>query len=1415
MVTIITESKRYFYTGTEIRKGIEIYDSPFHPVFENCERINYVNLEPFRVADYNGRFFLLDEIKIEKGFSVETKLGNGIILEEADTVALVRLFNGDEKVFYKKDLVKDELELTVKSFNSLKSIEPLIEEKLRLERETAQKLILEEVQKSLEEPKGFFGGLKDKVKNLFAGKTPEVKTPEVKAPEPKIDHSVTDLHTGKVSNLQEIQHQPTGNPMLTHVSLHNNIPKHENDKFTYHYKTPTGFKQSSEPLENGDNHEHIKDKKIFVPGEQILHNNQIYNVKSHFHPENPEKMLLHKEGKNFSINRNEAKLHGPDLTKSALVDLQDGTKKFHHQVKEGDMLMKNGVPHKVMHTTPESYTTVGEGVQYLTHKNSYHLPFQHNRYDPNKQAETKDYIKFFHNGTYKTREVQKVDDKHATVKVNNNEVLQVPHGEYSFTGKKAFDRELDTPKQGEATDSGIDKADVESSEFGELLSGEMEHENPEFSRKIKKYKEITGHPSRTKKINDNEYKFRLGIGNTEVHLKHDPETGKTDEKVINPEISMPVKTGKRMEDWKITKIDTENGMIHYYDITDPTSNKKPISIGQFVEMAKKRTEKHRELNPGTKETSEGLKDTLHNNIANTLHKHGIEPGDVKDMLSGNSDKHDQIKHDKVHDAVHKHFENYTEKLNSVSRGSDLIEPEDYEPTESNYKGDKVAELEKHLGKDWHNELSGKVEELIQHKAEREKNEAEREETKKAVDEQTEKTKAAEKQTRDNYVKEVYEKMPSYKEKSLNLKHGVTGTEGRISVKDKRHNNTKVEYHIFPIGSTVTSHEPHEKHLTRHETKAENTHIIPFNKNANFPPTGQARDYHSKGDVGNKNRKHTIETISDDFKPDEIMNLAPQGNTNAPLVDEKVVGLSGRGRTLGERLVSPEKRQESKEYAKNNLKTFFPHASDEQLKNLSDEIDKTEGVELRRVAIHNDGTPYHYDKHNEDWNSLTSALDGKSEKEESQSERRAMLQNKVSDEVREGLFKLVPEGKTVSNHVAHPKNAKQMVDYMVDNKLIEEDKVPSIISEGKMTDEGKTMLNDILWGNYLSGEHEDRHSKLKANHKKQVETFTRNNQSALLDMRVNNKYFDLKPEIEGVIDSFHNEKGQLEGQTRIVEESPETKGLKYIMSLDASDQKEIMKDYQDRANNLTEQMDSGMFAPSKDTFENFKRDFFEKYSKFHDLSQKTKKDTPLEPGEDIPSLKPEVNEPEQPKVKEPAGVPASQTPIAEPGKDMFDNEVKSKVKEPVQPIKSKGYEYRKEEAKYEDRPASNKEHLGDYKGIHPDNIHHFNQGASGNRVTMIVPESEKAIISAHSEIRKKSKDWGKIKSKIQGVADRFGLDTNDADKLIKHVGNKYREFAKNHPDKEHSPIVNTFKHPELHEHLEDVKGFVEKLKETKK
>jgi hypothetical protein len=1271
---IIETENKYYYTE-DLKKGVELFSTPKDGYQE-------ILLGGYEVTEIKDRYFYLENNWLKKGIPVEINNCTGILVDYSERFAVVNTGGVRNKVLHRKDLHPVRLDVLLKSLAIARDIKETVNEEERKNHTFIYKSFISRINKGfdyeLDAMKGKIPktGFTEQPESSFkqVPQTPSIeKVPEVKQSfgsklknlvtglkssgtetiNKPLNPAVMDLDTGKVARLDKSKETPSSSNILSHISLNNNS-KSETDRYNYHYKKGNSFTTSTTPLDESGNptidHPALKGK-IFLPGEKVEHQGKEYTVHSHINPlpaenglQDYNKMLVKdKTGNLFSVNRANVKQKGIDFAKSEKVTLDNGTKKYHHELKKGDVIMKDGKKHDVTYADSQGHITArqGDNKLYYTDAADYDKPFKHNEYNRNKVAEKGDVIEFNHLGAKKYREVLAEHPEGAIVQVNkSDEPFLVKHDDYKFTGEKGHEKISENLKRNSKPSIETSSEEQPTMEIDELKRRLAQTESPEtqsvdMKNHLDKLNNLVPGEHNREKIGENKYNHKLGVGDVGIESEYDPETNQIKKKITNPEFTFPNKSLKKKEGegeedfakrqtaagkkFKVVDVDLKNGELHIAPMTEFGVEKSPngkIKGLKIVNINDFKNSQSQNYQPDVSKLGKE-KEKLVDKLAELHQKHNV-PDINKDYNEESLYKHENDIGKDIHDAVNK----YGENVNKINRGTGLTEPPDYKPVNHNYEKNGSGELDKILSDDknkWHEKVADRIK--VREKEESDKKQAEqnlKEATETRKNLKQEQTKAVEENKKQeqkpvtDYIKDVYNKISPLKERSINGKLGIDLGKTKLSMKNKDFDNTDAEWHLIDLskGDTINSHNPTEAHFKR----ADKAEKIPFIKNEQFPQTSlegkdtQIKNYHDLGTEGEANRKFTLD-VADKFKKEEAINTSPQAMTNTSVVGEKGDLMAGRNRDNSKKLLSPEQIADNKKYLKETILPQMPNfdkLSEEQKNNLHKEIDGAGNPDLVRMAIHKDGTPYNFGKHNEDYTKLTAAMDKDVTKTLSKEAQNKMLQSSLTEENRSKLFNMIPKGTTINRHLNEPKNAIKMIDELNKMGVVSDDEKMNYYNDKEgLTPEGKEKINEIFKGGYFSKGTEDLIDKLPEKEKRQILEFKNNHIKDLIDLKTNNPYYDLKPDIEQVIKDKNSGKKELKGQDKLYEESTPVKGIKFIMDLPADEQKEAFKKYQESVDNLKNAGDSlyaGTITDEEKDIKKFKNNFFKRYADFYDFKK---------------------------------------------------------------------------------------------------------------------------------------------------------------------------------------------------------------------
>jgi len=462
----------------------------------------------------------------------------------------------------------------------------------------------------------------------------------------------------------------------------------------------------------------------------------------------------------------------------------------------------------------------------------------------------------------------------------------------------------------------------------------------------------------------------------------------------------------------------------------------------------------------------------------------------------------------------------------------------------------------------------------------------------------------------DYLDNVYNKKDDIKTHSINEQHGVSQDRGKLAFNNNpTYHNTEFEYHIVPRSKVTVSH-----------TAEKGDPKAPFIPNPEHPSSGQGREgYHSLNIKGETDRKKVME-IADKPEHDQLINTSRSASDQAPpLIDAKGNAINN-GRFMGMDMTSPENKQAHVDYLKSKLPEIFPNATPEQheaMKASIDEHHKQGDMPMLTRVPHNktDNAPYHLGSHGEDYGKFASATNESNIKSLDKNEKIKTVQNALSHEDKKEFHSLIPENTTVARHITNVKKADEILDLAQKKGILSDTERSTHYGEDRrLNDEGKKFIKDLYDNMYFGKEHNDLAEKNKTLAQPIID-FQKKHSDHLREVHHYDKAYDLQGDLTKVLKSHIVEKGQLEGQERIDEDSKTVKGLKYLMQhgqkgVDSEgkpydDQKEAMERYVRTVKSLKDG-GSGMFGVSKrdQDVEGLKDNFFDKYAKLYDAKKKS-------------------------------------------------------------------------------------------------------------------------------------------------------------------------------------------------------------------
>lgn len=619
----------------------------------------------------------------------------------------------------------------------------------------------------------------------------------------------------------------------------------------------------------------------------------------------------------------------------------------------------------------------------------------------------------------------------------------------------------------------------------------------------------------------------------------------------------------------------------------------------------------------------------------------------------------------------------------------------------------------------HSEVESKLKKLIGQKEFDEKVEAGKQKLKEGQEAARKANEERAKMSDEDYKQNIYSKKDDIKKSSLNEQAGVQQDKGKLAFNNNpNYHNTEFEYHIVPRSQVTVSHT-----ATKGDPKT------PFLPNAEHPAAGQGREgYHSENIKGETDRKKVMD-IAEKPEFDQLINTSRSASDQAPpLIDARGNAINN-GRFMAMDMTSPENKKGYADHLKSQLPTLFPNATPEQHEKMKAGIDdmmgKGEMPMLTRVP-HNkeDNQPYDLIKHGEDYGKFATATNEGNTKALGNTEKVRAVQNALTDEDKKELHSFIPEGRTVGKHIEDVKKGDQILDKMVSKGILSDTERSTFYGEDrKLNDTGKKYIKDVYDNMYFSKEHNelaDKHKLLA----QPITDFQRKYSDHLRDVSAHNKAYDLQHDLTDVLKSKVTEKGQLEGQEKLVDDSNTVKGLKFLIEhgkkgVDSEgkaydDAGDALKAYAQKVRDLRDS-GGGMFgaSESEQDVKELKNNFFKKYADYYDKQ----KEIDSKPKNEIPNE--DKFEQEEPTV-------------VYDSKNDLSNHPEAKKYEKFEAKQS--YGWNPGNAVDQNR-ADNR-----FKGIHPDNIMHFNQGGRDSRygkVSFIAPSEHK--FKKHEQYKKLAKE----------------------------------------------------------------------------
>lgn len=742
-------------------------------------------------------------------------------------------------------------------------------------------------------------------------------------------------------------------------------------------------------------------------------------------------------------------------------------------------------------------------------------------------------------------------------------------------------------------------------------------------------------PHRYEQGKDGSHLHSLGLGDVKVKSSAS-EDGNFKTEILNPHINV---AGKK---YKVVGYDPSTNEVTVKDKANIFSKPKKTDLNDFKEWAKdqesirdekqkaKDKESGRETVTTNKKSQEELTGNLHEKLAEAAFLNGAKSAD------------DLLVNEGILKKTQKELNDYHKDLNAGNRGESVVEPENYKPIEKfNLKENGEKDLERALGEGWKDKLNTAIQNKIKYNEEYQKNEAKRVEedkiknqTRREQNEVVQRNKDLAEKNLKEYTDNTYNKLPSVVENSLNHKLGIYGDEKKMRFKmanSPDHNNLPFEYHIINRKDVIPSHLPHDKHFHSQRQPIGNKEAInyPMHINEKYPPhedsNTQLRAYHDKTDVGKNARQFIFDQQADNYSPEIKHSRTTQGDAGTAVLGAKGEIMGGNGGELGQRVMSDEQKKENYEDLKSQLRMFYPQASDEQIKQLKDSMDKSyeetgEYPEIYRVAKTKNGEYYDFGKHT-DYPAFTKYLNDPNLKYQSEEAQRKAVEAVATPEIRKEFFDLIPRGQTINKFKGNAANAKKLIDKAVQLKIIPEHNYGEYFNNNVPTAKGKNFMDMMLTGGYFKPETNEFIKNLPASLRQKVENIKGNHIEDLADIQRNYPFYDLSPALEEYIKDIASDNKQMQGQESILDKPDRVKGLHYMFGLPVEHQgegekgqKDILDEYRNSVKKLTDNLDTkadqtdifGEVNPkAKLSAKEYMDDFFKQYAKLYDLEQKYK------------------------------------------------------------------------------------------------------------------------------------------------------------------------------------------------------------------
>jgi len=966
-----------------------------------------------------------------------------------------------------------------------------------------------------------------------------------------VNNNVLDLDTGKVSRLDQSREVPSTAHTLTHISLNQNA-RSDDEKLNYHYKigNKANAKVSTYPLDakgkpTFDKHPAMQGK-TFLPGEKIKHQGKPYTVHSHINPMpdangqvDYNKMLIQDEnGNKFSVNRANVEHIGTDFSTAKQVQLEDGTKKYHHQLKKGDKIVHKGTAHEVVGPGDKGYLTESDkGELHYTFAKDYDKNFKHNEYDRNKKAVKDDIVEFEHLGTKKQRRVTNDHPDGAIVQINkSDDPILVPHGQYSFTGKRGFMEhpDLKDKKKGKEIDTSQGPMPAESISEKMAASDEFKTGNT-----LDKFTGADKKSHRKQQINDNHFVHSLGMKGEDGEVKIHSDKNGSISHIENPFIKI------HGELHKILGVSPEKGtitMVPYKKGKTPAVNEKTgMHKGQETyNLTDLRESQNMQpiIKENVQKTGEGnLKGKLLSDVAKAHKDSGVtDSNDIGNETNATANNHIALSK-KLLEGDEAILKKHQDSKNKITRGDNLFERDDYEPSSLNKNKKYTDILKEELGDDWKNQVSGKVKENIAHEEGIKKIEENNAKNAKSIADRYQKQNT-------NQLSEKSANYVEYTKKNKPLEMHL-GKEGKAAASWSKHHNLPFNFTVVDASDLTASHRP------KFDEKGVPKMQEPYEWNKDYPPEMQNRNYHGKDEKAYADRKIIEERVKD-FRPSMVINGTEDASTGAPFVDPHGRAINN-SRVLASMLLPQEKVEEMRTELLKQLPQYYDNP--ENLKKAEDI------VKTAKVPILARRTKQAYHENPDMYNALAGDFNKSSLTNESAKEKASGIVNSAGQKATNEAFNIIG---------ATPINTNMAAEKVALLKKWSEKNNPKDVTThyegGKLTDEAVGFWKKFMAHSYFRDEKASDTIKTLGEEGKNIMSKIGNLHQHLNPLKTSLSG-DLHDDIVKYLADKASEKKNLPGQQNFVhKETNVSKALDKIFfddSISNNDLDEHLKKYADR------------------------------------------------------------------------------------------------------------------------------------------------------------------------------------------------------------------------------------------------------------